>query len=132
MPPRVKLVFLAMCVSLFAIAAVPLYKELTRPDNIWWTPQAMLVPLPESKDRVRVYVRGGPLDSLIETGRLRIVEDGGSSAIGTSDIGFRFNNWDRVRGDRVPRLLIYAASCGVLALMFVLILTGRIPYRPET
>ena len=72
MPPRVKLVFLAMCVSLFAIAAVPLYKELTRPDNIWWTPQAMLVPLPESKDRVRVYVRGGPLDSLIETGRLRI------------------------------------------------------------
>ena len=132
MPPRVKLVFLVLCVSLFAVSAVPLYRELTRPSNIWWTPPTMLVPLAESNDRVRVYARGRSLDSLIRKGQLHIAEDGGSKALQASDIGFRFNNWDRVRADRVPRLLIYTASCTVVALMFLLVLTGRLAYRGES
>ncbi len=132
MPPRIKLTFLALCVSLFAVAAVPLYRELTRPSNIWWTPPTMLVPLPESGDRVKVYARGQPLETLIQTGQLRIDENGSSSPLQASDIGFRFNNWDRVRGDRDVRLMIYAASCTLVALIFVLILTGRLAYRPET
>ena len=132
MPPRIKLVFLGLSVTLFAIAAVPFFTELTRPSDIWWTPHTMLVPLSESKDRVEIYVRGRPLDGLIQAGQVRIVEGDSSSVLRTSDIGLRFNNWDRVRGDRVPRLLLYAASCGVAALMFLLILTGRLAYRPET
>lgn len=131
MPPRIKLLFLALNVSLFAVAAVPLYTELTRPSDIWWTPQTMLVPLSEGKDRVVIYARGRPLDGLIQSGQLRIGEDGSSSVMTMSDIGLRFNNWDRVRGDRVPRLLIYAASCAVVALLFLMILTGRIAYRGE-
>jgi hypothetical protein len=132
MPPRIKLVFLTMNVALFAVAAVPLYSELTRRSDIWWTPPTMLVPLSEAKDRVEIYARGRQLDGLIQTGQLQIVEGGTPSVLRTSDIGLRFNNWDRVRGDRVPRLLIYAASCGVVALVFLLTLTGRIAYRPET
>jgi hypothetical protein len=91
----------------------------------------MLVPLNDGKDRVVIYARGRPLDDLIQSGQLRIGEDGSSSVLHPSDIGLRFNNWDRVRGDRVPRLLIYAASCGVTALIFLLILTGRLAYREE-
>ena len=132
MPPRIKLLFLALSVSLFAVAAVPLYTELTRPSDIWWTPQTMLVPLSEGKDRVVIYARGRPLDGLIQSGQLRIGEDGSSSVLAMSDIGLRFNNWDRVRGDRAPRLLIYAASCAVTALILLMILTGRLAYRGET
>jgi hypothetical protein len=131
MPPRIKLLFLALSVSLFAVAAVPLYTELTRPSDIWWTPHTMLVPLGDGKDRVVIYARGRPLEGLIHSGQLRIGEGESSSLLQTSDIGLRFNNWDRVRGDRVPRLLIYAASCSVTALMFLLILTGRLAYRGE-
>ena len=132
MPPRIRLVFLAFTVALFLIAAVPLFSEFTRRSDIWWTPYTMLVPLGEGKDRVEIYARGKPLDSLIQAGQLRIAGDSGSSVLQTSDIGLRFNNWDRVRGDRSARLLIYAAMCGVAALMFFLILTGRLAYRGET
>ncbi|MDP9279801.1 MAG: hypothetical protein M3P00_10315 [Gemmatimonadota bacterium] len=129
--PSHQAVFPGLSVTLFAVAAVPLYTEITRPSDIWWTPQTMLVPLSDGKDRVEIYARGRPLDGLIKAGQLRIGEDGSSSVLAMSDIGLRFNNWDRVRGDRVTRLLIYAASCAVTALIFLLILTGRLAYRGE-
>jgi hypothetical protein len=131
MPPRVRLFFLVFTAALFLIPAVSLFSELTRRSDIWWTPRTMLVPLGESKDRVEIYARGELLDALIQAGQLRIAGDTGSSVLQTSDIGLRFNNWDRVRGDRETRLLIYAAMCGVVAVIFFMVLTGRIAYRGE-
>ena len=131
MPPRIRLFFLVFTLTLFLIPAVSLFSELTRRSDIWWTPHTMLVPLGESKDRVEIYARGQPLDGLIQAGQLRIAGDSGSSVLQASDIGLRFNNWDRVRGDRLPRLVIYAAMCGVAAVIFFLILTGRLAYRGE-
>ena len=131
MPPRVRLVFLGLSVSLLAIAVVPIYSELTRRSDIWWTPPGMLVPLDEAKDRVQIYARGRPLDGLIQAGQLRIAEDGSSSVLQTSDIGLRLNNWDRIRSERFPGLLISAAGFGIGAMMFLLILTGRLAYRGE-
>ncbi len=131
MPPRIRLFFLVLTAALFLIPAVSLFSELTRRSDIWWTPHSMLVPLGESKDRVEIYARGKLLDDLIQSGQLRIAGDSGSSVLQASDIGLRFNNWDRVRGDRVPRVLIYAVMCGVVAVIFLLILTGRLAYRGE-
>jgi len=131
MPPRIRLVFLGLSVVLLAIAVVPIYSELTRRSDIWWTPPGMLVPLDEAKDRVQIYARGKPLDGLIQAGQLRITEDGSSSVLQTSDIGLRLNNWDRIRSERVPGLLISAAGFGIAAMMFLLILTGRLAYRGE-
>ncbi len=131
MPPRIRLFFLVLTAALFLIPAVSLFSELTRRSDIWWTPHSMLVPLGESKERVEIYARGKLLDDLIQSGQLRIAGDSGSSVLQASDIGLRFNNWDRVRGDRVPRVLIYAVMCGVVAVIFLLILTGRLAYRDE-
>jgi hypothetical protein len=114
------------------IGAIPLYSELSRRSDIWWTPHSMLVPLPASGDRVEIYARGQPLGALLQAGRLRIAEDGASSVLTTSDVGLRFNNWDRVRAARFPSMLAYAAACAAGALMFLLISTGRIAYRGET
>src|SRR6266404_3393606 len=97
MPPRIRLLFATLNLILFFVAAIPLYGEFSRRSDIWWTPHALLVPLAESKDRVEIYVRGKPLAALLQAGRLRTAEDGGLSALATSDIGLRFNNWDRVR-----------------------------------
>ena len=131
MPPRIRLLFSILNLALFLVAAVPLYGELSRRSDIWWTPHAMLVPLAESKDRVEVYVHGKPLAALLQAGQLRIAEGGGLSALATSDVGLRFNNWDRVRAARLPILLWYAASCGGGAVLLLLIATGRLAYREE-
>ena len=131
MPPRIRLVFSALSLVFFLMAAVPLYRELSRRSDIWWTPHAMAVPFTESTDRVEIYARGKPLAALLQAGQLRLAEDGGWTVVAPSDIGLRFNNWDRVRAERLPLLLVYAAVCGVTALMFLLALTGRLAYRGE-
>src|SRR5439155_26110259 len=126
MPPRIRLFFSALSVMLFFIAAVPLYRELSRRSDIWWTPHAMAVPFTESTDRVEIYARGKPLAALLQAGQLRIAEDGGCTVLAPSEVGLRFNNWDRVRAERLPLLLVYAAVCGVTALMFLLVRTVRL------
>ena len=131
MPPRIRLFFATLNLALFLVAAVPLYGELSRRSDIWWTPQAMLVPLAESKDRVEIYARGKPLAALLEAGNLRIAEGSGLSALATGDVGLRFNNWDRVRAERLPLLLACAAACGITACMLLLVLTGRLAYRGQ-
>jgi hypothetical protein len=131
MPARVRLTFATLTLVFFLICAATLYRELSGRSDIWWTPYAMLVPLAESKDRVEIYARGQSLAALLQAGRLRVAEEGGSSTLATSDIGLRFNNWDRVRAERLPLLLAYAAACGVTACLFLLVLTGRIAYRAE-
>ena len=131
MPPRIRLFFSALSVMLFFIAAVPLYSELSRRSDIWWTPHAMIAPFAESKDRVEIYARGKPLAALLGAGQLRIAVDDGCSVVAPSEVGLRFNNWDRVRAERLPLLLVSAAGCGVTAFTFLLIVTGRLAYRGE-
>src|SRR2546429_665391 len=101
MPPRIRLLFAALNLALFLVAAVPLYGELSRRSDIWWTPHAMLVPLAESTDRVEIYARGKPLTALLQAGQLRIAEEGESIALAASDVGLRFNNWNRGRVERL-------------------------------
>ena len=131
MPPRIRFLFSTMSVTLFFVAAVPLYQELSRRSDIWWTPRAMLVPLAESADRVEIYIRERPLAALLEAGQVRIAEDARSSELRPSEVGLRFNNWDRVRAERLPVVIVSAAGCAVAALMFLLVLTGRLAYRGE-
>ena len=131
MPSRTRLVFAALSLVFFFVAAAPLYRELARRSDIWWTPRTMLVPLAETRDRVEIYPRGKPLAALLQAGQLRIAEEGGSSILAPSDVGLRFNNWDRVRVERIPLMLVYAAACGITACIFLLVLSGRLVYRGE-
>jgi predicted xylose isomerase-like sugar epimerase len=68
---------------------------------------------------------------LLGAGQLRVTDEAFGSVLATSDIGFRFNNWDRVRAQRIPILLGYAAVCGVTATLFLVLVTGRLAYRGE-
>jgi hypothetical protein len=131
MPPRIRLFFAAMSMTLFLVAAVPLYQELSRRSDIWWTPRPMLVPLAESTDRVEIYARGRLLADLLQAGQVRITGDARTSELTSSEVGLRFNNWDRVRAERLPVLLVSAAGCSVAALTCFLVLTGRLAYRGE-
>ena len=59
------------------------------------------------------------------------MDEAAGSVLATSDIGFRFNNWDRVRAQRIPILLGYAAICGAISILSLLLVTGRLAYRVE-
>jgi len=131
MPPRIRLLYSSLAVVFLVIAVVPLYRELSRPRDIWWTPRAMLVPLAEGQDRVEIYARGKLLRTLLEAGQVRIGDDAGSNTLAASEIGLRFNNWDRVRAERLPMLLGSAAVCGAVGMILVLVATGRLAYRGE-
>jgi hypothetical protein len=120
-----------MTATLFFIAAMPLYRSLSRRPDIWWTPPAMSMSLTESTDRVVINARGRPLAALLETGQVQLVEDGRTSVLAPGEVRLRFNNWDRVRAAQLPGLLIPAAACGAAALMFILVVTGRLAYRGE-
>jgi hypothetical protein len=123
--------FAGLSLTMFVLSAIPLYRALSRPSDIWWTPHAMLVPPRMALDRVEIYIRGKPLAELLQAGELRLAQNGGSVALGSGDVGLRFNNWDRVRAEQLPLLLGYAAMCGVTAALFLLVVTGRLAYRGE-
>jgi hypothetical protein len=131
MQSRMRFLFSTMMLALFFVAAVPLYRVLSRRPDIWWTPRTMLVPLGEATDRVEIYALGQPLTALLQNGQARVAEGGSMRVLTPGDIGLRFNNWDRVRADRLPVLLASAAGCGVTVLMLLLIMTGRLAWRGE-
>jgi hypothetical protein len=131
MPLRLRVFFSALILVLFLLPGLALYRELSKRPDIWWTPMAMALSLAESQDRVEIYARGKPLGALVEAERLWIRDETGSSAVAIGEISLRFNNWDRVRGERVPLLLAYAAACGAGAMLLLLIATGRLAYRGE-
>ncbi len=130
MPPRMRMFYAAMTFVLLFIPAVALFSQLNRRSDIWWTPQTLALSVSESADRVRVYVRGKPLGSLLDAGQLRLA-DTPESVLSINDVRFRLNNWDRVRAQRLPSLLVYAAAIGAGALLFLLLITNRLAYRGE-
>ncbi len=131
MPPRARMTLATMSVVFFLIPAVALFSELSKRSDIWWTPRQLAIPLAESADRIEVFVRGKPIEPLLDAGALRVADDGSTSALTASDIRFRFNNWDRVRAQRLPLLLLYAAFIGAGLLLFFVLVTGRLAYQGE-
>lgn len=131
MPPRVRTTFVVMLLALLLIPAVPLIRELSRPSDIWWTPKTLAVSLSESAKRVEVLVRGRSLRPLVDEGQIRISTDSAVPVVSAGDITFRFNNWDRVRAQKIPVLLVYAFVIGVVLTLLILVLTRKLAYRDE-
>ena len=100
------------------ISAVHIADYLTKPSDIWWTPRGLSPSLTEAADRVEVYIDDERLDEQIESGRLQLLDGTSPTTITASDVQFRFNNWDHVRAQEVPALLVsaafFGASCAVL------------------
>src|SRR6267378_315265 len=112
MPTRLRFLYSGLTFLLLLMPALEIYRELSRPSDIWWTPLPLASSLAESRDRVEIYARGKPLGALLDSRQLWITDQGGSSALGAHEITFRFNNWDRMRVGRLPVLLLYAGAFG--------------------
>ncbi|MFO1265504.1 MAG: hypothetical protein U1F67_01050 [Rubrivivax sp.] len=97
----------------FLMSALQLGRFFTERSDIWWTPQALAVPLAGSADRVRVYVDDVALEDLVRAGRIRVLAASEATPIAAPDIRLRFNNRDQVRAARIPALIGAAFAAGV-------------------
>ena len=129
MPPRLRLFYSGLIVMLLLIPAVTLYREWSRPSDIWWTPLPLALSLADSRDRVEIYVNGQQLGTLLDQHRLTLTDGPGARALGVEEIRVRLNNWDRIRAAQRPLLLVDAAACGAGLVLLLLVATGRLAYR---
>lgn len=118
-----RVLLLVFAAVFLLISATRLYTFFQERADIWWTPRGMTIPLEAAQHRVRIYVRGSELENLVAMGRLLVQSESGTSVVRRQDVGVRFNNWDRVRAERIPSLLTYGFAVGAAA---ALLLTGAI------
>ena len=50
--------------------------------------------------------------------------DTGAASVTESDVRLRFNNWDRIRAERIPALLGDGIVLGATGTLFLLVLVG--------
>jgi hypothetical protein len=111
----------------FLMSALQIVRFFGQPADIWWTPKTLGLSLPDTADRVEVYVRDVALRDHVNAGRLQLVTDSGATAVAGSDIRLRVNNWDRIRCERIPVLLGHAVALGATGVLFLIGLLGWVP-----
>lgn len=114
----------------FLMSGLQLVRFSTQRADIWWTPMELRLPLAETKDRVEVYLRDIALLNHVEAGRLQLLTDTGVTPVRNSDVRLRFNNWDRIRAERIPSLLGSGIALGASGVFFLFGLLGWGPAKP--
>lgn len=117
---------------IFLLSALHLITFFAQPSDIWWTPKALSVPLADASDRVEVYVREASLQEQIGAGRVKVVTDEGATAVALPDVRLRFNNWDRVRAQRMPVLLGAAFCAGASGVVLLLGILGWVATKRQS
>lgn len=115
----------------FLMSALPLVRFFNQRADIWWTPKALALPLADSSGRVEVYVRDVALLEHVKAGRLQLLTDAGARPVMESDIRLRFNNWDRIRSERIASLLRAGIALGASGILFLFGLLGWGPHQPK-
>jgi len=121
---RMQLVYLAIPAGWLLVSALNLFSFFRQRSDIWWSPPPMATPLALSSERVEVYARGTDLRTLADAGQVRI----GGTVLSADDIRVRFNNWDQMRAERIPMLLIYSFTLGAALVLIAFVLTGRLRF----
>jgi len=114
----------------FLMSALQLVRFFNQRADIWWTPQALALPLADCSDRVQAFVGEVTLPEQLKAGRLQLVTDMGARPMTESDIRLRFNNWDRTRAERIPSLLGVGVALGASGVIFLIGVLGWGPIKP--
>ena len=115
--------------AFFVLSALQIVRFLNQPADIWWTPKALGLPLADTSDRVEVYVRDVGLQEHLKAGRIQLLTDTGATPVTESDMRLRFNNWDRIRAQRIPSLLTAGIGLGASGVFFLFGVLGWGPVK---
>ena len=114
----------------FLMSALQIVRFFNQSADIWWTPKALGLPLAQTSDRVEVYVRDVALQEHVKAHHVQLLTDSGTTPVTESDIRLRFNNWDRIRAQRIPSLLSAGIGLGAAGVFFLLGVLGWGPVKP--
>src|SRR5262245_56436876 len=109
------------------LSTVNLIRAWRQPSDIWWTPMKLAVPLAESRDRVQIFIRDEPLETLIAGTRLLVAGSSGTEPLRAAEVKLRFNNRDRVRADRLVTVLSAGIGIGAGAILLLIGIVGVEP-----
>ncbi len=112
------------------MSALQVVRFFNQPADIWWTPKVLSLPLADTTDRVEVYVRDIALRDQITAGRVQLLTDSGATPVTEHDMRLRFNNWDRIRAQRIPSLLGAGIGLGASGVLFLFGVLGWGPVKP--
>ena len=124
---RSRTLLLTLAGVVLLTSGLHIVRHLTQASDIWWTPKGLSPSLSDVAGRVEVYVREERLDDHIRSGRLQLLVGTSLTSVTSSDVRFRFNNWDRVRAQEIPALLTSAALLGASCVALLLAILGWMP-----
>ena len=112
--------FFTSGIVLISLAGGHLLFQTFEQDDIWWTPMGHALSLGESGDRLKIYVRGAPLEEKLAAGEIRMIAGSDRLHLEAGDFKIRLNNWDHVRASRLP--IVAAQGAGLATGIFLIIL----------
>jgi len=97
------------------------YRVFWGDQNIWWTHQAMRLPIDEMRDNFELYFGGEPLSKHLSNGTLFSVDKNGKQyPIAFKDITVRLNNWNKVRASILTYTTMSGFAFGVVSTLLVI------------
>lgn len=98
---------------------IDVYRAFWGEDRIWWTPQAMRLPIEETRNHFELYIAGESLRKHLSEGTLFSVgKKGEQYRIVSKDISVRLNNWDKIKASILTNTTMSGFASGVSITLF--------------
>jgi hypothetical protein len=100
---------------------IDVYRAFWGEDRIWWTPQAMRLPIEETKNHFELYIGGESLRKHLSEGTLfSVAKNGEQYRIVPKDISVRLNNWDKAKASILTNTTMSGFAFGVSITLLVI------------
>ncbi|MGE5815068.1 MAG: hypothetical protein ACM36C_11315 [Acidobacteriota bacterium] len=84
-----------------------------------------------TNSRVTIHMVASLDGFIARKGRLQLLNDADATPVTESDMRLRFNNWDRIRAQRIPSLLSAGIGLGASGVFFLFGVLGWGPAKAE-
>jgi len=109
-----------------------IYRAFWGDRSIWWTHQAMRLPLEETRDNLEIYIGGETLRKHLSDRTLFSVDKNGKQyPIVSKDITVRLNNWDKTKASILTNTTISGFAFGVAITLLMMGLIQVFQYRKK-
>jgi hypothetical protein len=97
------------------------YQAFRGDQTIWWTPQAMRLPIEETKDNFDLYIGGVSLQKHLSDKTLFSVDRNGKQyPVVSKDVTVRLNNWDKTQSSILTITTMSGFTLGVSIALLVI------------
>ncbi|HQN17611.1 MAG TPA: hypothetical protein PKV86_00665 [Syntrophobacteraceae bacterium] len=100
---------------------VDVYRAFWGDHTLWWTHQAMRLPVEKTSDVFELYIGGKLLQKhLSERTLLAVDKNGKQYPVVSEDITIRLNNWDKIKSSILATTTMTGFGLGVATALFVI------------